>query len=333
MPGATTARISTSWLVLLITLLLTSSCKEPRPPAPGDVIEAGDVNLHMICIGEGTPTAIIDFGITNWSLHWTPVQRELAKTTRVCGYDRAGFGWSDDIVSPVNSGQLVEQLHLMLKNSEEKPPYLLIGHSFGGYVVRLYADHYPQNTAGVVLVEASHEDQWRLLPREVNDMTNAGVGMMRRAELAANFGLLRLFDIPVTDPLPTKQQRDELLRAMKTARYYDSVVQYFEAAPAIAKDVSRLDALGATPLLVLTAGRSAYAYCGENFGIDVPCEETQSIWEKLQNDLATLSSDSEQHISPKARHYIQIDDPELLVRSISDFVQKIKNSKERPEPH
>ena len=131
------------------------------------MVDVGGYKLHINCTGkaeEGQPTVILDAGLGGYSLDWAQVQPEVAKFAHVCSYDRAGLGWSDESPNPRTSKYIAQELHDLLANAAEVGPFILVGHSFGGINVRVFANKYPEEVAGVVLVDASHEDQKSKLP-------------------------------------------------------------------------------------------------------------------------------------------------------------------------
>src|SRR6185369_2447800 len=144
-------------LVLSATAICAQTESTPPPfPPPGKLIDIGGWRLHLNCMGEARasqPTVILESGIGDFSVEWALVQPSVARFARVCSYDRAGDGWSDLGPQPRTLRQIVYELHTMLDKSGVKPPLLLVGHSFGGLVVRLYAATYPTDVAGMVLVE------------------------------------------------------------------------------------------------------------------------------------------------------------------------------------
>jgi pimeloyl-ACP methyl ester carboxylesterase len=123
--------------------------------------------LHINCLGQGSPTVILESGLANMSADWANVQPLVAKGTRVCAYDRAGIAWSDPGPQPRDPGQIAGELHTLLGRAGIAGPYVLVGQSFGGLYVRMYAARYPDEVAGMVLVDASHPDMWQRLPAEV----------------------------------------------------------------------------------------------------------------------------------------------------------------------
>src|ERR1700684_333030 len=114
-----------------------------RFPPKGKLIDVGGYKLNINCTGQGSPTAILETGLTALALSWRPVQLEITKFTRVCSYDRAGYGWSDPGPMPRTSTQIAKELHTLLQNAGEKPLYVLVGHSFGTANVRIYNGLYP----------------------------------------------------------------------------------------------------------------------------------------------------------------------------------------------
>lgn len=145
-------------LILIAVIALTSvSCHFFS--AQGKLVDVGGHRLYLNCTGEGSPTVILDAGLGDDSSNsWSDVQPEIAKFTRVCSYDRANTGSSDSISKPRTIEQIVADLHNLLTNAKVPAPYVLVGHSFGGMNVRMYAAKYPTEAAGIVLVDSSLED-------------------------------------------------------------------------------------------------------------------------------------------------------------------------------
>ena len=121
-----------------------------------EMVVVGGHRLHIDCVGQGSPTVILESGLGTMSVDWANVQPEVAKTTRVCAYDRAGTGWSEPGPEPRDPQQIARELHTLLGNAGIDGPYVLVGQSFGGLYVRMYAAQYPKEVEGMVLVDASH---------------------------------------------------------------------------------------------------------------------------------------------------------------------------------
>jgi len=139
-----------------------SGSKDEATPSDQPVdgmFEVGDRQLHMTCDGSGSPTVILEAGLTGDHRTWDPVLSEIASTTRVCAYDRANIGSSEAAPTPRTVSDMVKDLHALVGSGELKPPYVLVGFSFGGLVSQLYASTYPDDVAGLVLVESNHPDE------------------------------------------------------------------------------------------------------------------------------------------------------------------------------
>lgn len=173
-----------------------------RYPPPGQRIDVGGHRLHLYCMGSGLPTVIMEAGAGGFSLHWGLVQPELAKTTRVCSYDRAGLGWSDPRPGPTTSRGVAHELHELLTRAGVPGPYVLVGHSIGGFHVRFYAAEHPEQVAGMVLVDPSVEDADRIVRERFPELSRQGEAaevlenwVMRAGAALASFGVLRLADV------------------------------------------------------------------------------------------------------------------------------------------
>jgi pimeloyl-ACP methyl ester carboxylesterase len=138
-----------------------------RFPRRGRFVQVGSIRMNIDCDGQGSPTIILESGSGGPSVDWLMVQPEIAKFSRVCSYDRAGYGWSDSGSEPRSSLQIATELNQLLQAASEKGPYVLVGHSMGGYDIRVYTSQYPNDVVGMVLVDASHEDQELRAPESI----------------------------------------------------------------------------------------------------------------------------------------------------------------------
>src|SRR2546422_1727822 len=127
-------------------------------PPPGKLVDVGGYRLHISCTGKGSPTVVLIAGGGDFSFDWDLVQPDVSRFTRACSYDRAGLAWSDPGPTPHTMGQDAYELHTLLKAARIKGPYVLVGHSVGGLIARVYAEQYPDEVAGMVLVDSTHED-------------------------------------------------------------------------------------------------------------------------------------------------------------------------------
>src|SRR5215475_394970 len=148
-----------------VTVAPQSQPEQPPFPPPGRLVDVGGWRLHLNCTGEARasqPTVILEAGLGDFSVEWSLVQPGVAKFARVCSYDRAGDGWSELGPHPRTLRQIVYELHTLLDKAGVKPPLVVVGHSYGGWLVRLYASTYPADVAGMVLVEAGADNPRRI---------------------------------------------------------------------------------------------------------------------------------------------------------------------------
>ena len=177
-------RILLGLLALLVVLavagMMYENISEARDrrfnPMAGRLFDVGGYKMHIDCTGEGSPTVILESGLGDSYISWRRVQPRIAKFTRVCSYDRAGLGYSESSSQPRTSKVIAGELHALLRAAGVAPPYVLVGHSMGGYDVRLYASLYRNEVAGMVLVDASHPDQENRFPPELKNMEGTEIG-------------------------------------------------------------------------------------------------------------------------------------------------------------
>jgi hypothetical protein len=161
-------------------------------PRPGQLIDIGGYKLHINCTGQGSPAVILDSGLGDTHISWRKVQPPIAQFTRVCSYDRAGLGYSESSPRSSTSQDFAEELHTLLHNAGISPPYILVGHSMGGFDVRLFASLYRSEVAGMVLVDSSHPEQQKRFPPALNDLDATWLREQEFFEFAMPFGIPRL---------------------------------------------------------------------------------------------------------------------------------------------
>src|SRR3954454_18659631 len=149
------AQLAITAISLLCTVMSLGETSAPRPP--GKLVDLGGHRLHVNCSGQGSPVVVVENGLGDFSFDWILVQEKVSRFSRICTYDRAGYAWSDAGPKPRTFDQINLELRDALKKLGEKGPFVLVGHSFGGPVVRNFARIYPEEVAGIVLVDAAHE--------------------------------------------------------------------------------------------------------------------------------------------------------------------------------
>src|SRR5215216_3814095 len=252
-------------------------------PPPGDLVDVGDHSLHINCVGEGSPTVILEAANLGMSAHWVRVQQQLAQTTRVCSYDRAGMGWSERGPEPRDARQVSGELHTLLKGAGTEGPYVLVGHSYGGLYARMYAARYSEEVAGVVLVDSSHPEQFTR-SAEGRALYKQTVRLGAVIPLLTRLGVIRLSNFYPAHPDLPQQQRAQIEAFNSSTQQVGTTVEEFRATPETTAQVRSMGSLGDTPLAVISAG------------------EQPPGWLEMQEELAALSSDSTHRVVDGATH-------------------------------
>jgi len=265
---------------------------------------------------------VLDAGAGNWSIFWSKVQPVLSQSMRVCSFDRAGYGWSDPSPELRTGKQMTSELHTLLRQANIEQPFILVGHSLGGYNTRLYADAYPDELAGVVLLESAHEQQWQRLPTEVGELLETQIRALRQGSVMARVGLMRAlkgqlpqFDLP-TDSIPVYNA------AMVQPKTFTVTANESSLASETAAQVSETKSLGDLPLLVMSAQHSFDAF--KTYSNTIPFEEADKVWIEMQREFVGLSSHSQHLISETGGHYLHVDEPAFVSQAISEFVEGLK---------
>lgn len=301
-------------------------------PPLGKLVDIGGYRLHIHCSGEGKPTVVIDSGLGDFSLGWSLVQPEVAKFTRVCTYDRAGYGWSDSGPKPRTSQQVVKELHTLLVNAGVEGPYVLVGHSGGGLNVRLYASQYPGEVVGMVLVDPAHEESWSRFPAQVWKVQIAKWRVMKRVMkfllLLTKLGLLRLFGRLIGPPEFVKKLPSEIqpmYLAAFNANYFNTFLDEFASLEESFAQVRITDTLGDIPLIVLTGG-DLLDQSRVRLPASFPMEEAKRAWVELHAELANLSSRGTHIVAEECGHMMAVENPKLVINAIQQVVSEVRAS-------
>lgn len=286
----------------------------------GQLIDIDSSKMHLNCTGNGTPTVIFESGLGENSVSWSEIQPEIAKTNRVCSYDRAGRLWSERRPEPVTAVGTVTRLHKLLSAASVAPPYVMVGHSLGGPLIMVFADQYPQDVSGVVLVDAAHPDQNDRFPPEIRE-ANVIQGVDRALyTIKANTGFMRLFESSTYDGIPYEELAEIKNQPQTTPGYFGEM----DAVHQILAEAGETTGFGDLPLIVLTAGRLQGGLPPE-FTPEV-LSQFSKVHEELQTELAALSTKGEQRIIADASHYIHYRNPGAVVQAILDVLAATQES-------
>ncbi|MBL8213759.1 MAG: alpha/beta hydrolase [Bryobacterales bacterium] len=287
-----------------------------RFPRPVHLVDAGALRLNLHCTGRGKPTVILEAGLADSLDSWSRVQPGIARLARVCSYDRAGYGYSDAGPMPRTSERIASELHSALASAGETPPYLLVGHSYGGYNVRVFHGKYPQEVAAILLVDSTQEDQYRLLPPAWVAMGAAARLRASRqafwAPLAIGLGVTRL---------QLRLQGRTVPPVILQSKYLRARASEFQNIEGSAEQARASGHLGGKPLLVLTAGRLIDAALAAALSAEDQKAYQQTWITELQPRLARLSSLGKQVIVPDSGHDIPSERPDAIIAGVRELIQ------------
>jgi pimeloyl-ACP methyl ester carboxylesterase len=253
------------------------------------------------------PTVILEAGMGSFSSNWGWVQPAVAQRSRVVAYDRAGLGWSDLGTKPLDAAKSAHELHTLLQNAHIPGPYVLAGHSYGGLVNRMFADLYPDEVVGMVLVDSSHPEQWTNIPASKGGSTVAFAN--RVTALIARLGLMRLFNLEESfiTGLPA-QQYGEMKALLSIPRLWlvaaDGIIAWRDLSR---EQVNGTKPLGDMPLFVLSVTEQA---------------QFADALTKLQNELPALSSNSK-HVTVEGATHYTLTSKQEYAQIVSDAILQV----------
>ena len=291
-----------------------------RFPQRGHLVRAGPIRMNIDCSGQGSPTVILESGSGGPSIDWLMVQPEVAKFSRVCSYDRAGYGWSDSGPKPRSSLQIARELKQLLLSAGEPGPYILVAHSMGGYDIRVYTGQYPNDVVGMVLVDSSNEDQDLRAPESIRkwslDDHNYPGWKKLKYLFQLHLGCARLTadrDAPAFWPKAFREEEEFL--TLPTKHQFATIDEDQVFSTLSAAQVRSSGNLGDRPLIVLTATRQ------DDIPPEIPPDDARAeedLWvHQLQPELARLSTHGKQ-IVVDSSHEMPTEHPEVVISAIHE---------------
>ena len=289
-----------------------------RYPPPGQLIDIGGRRLHLLCAGKlSGRTVVIEAGSGNDVTLWQGILGGVSRFAHVCAYDRAGLGWSDPVSGPRSFDDRAEDLHSLLQHADIPGPYILVGHSYGGYVVRRFAAAYPKAVSGIVLIDAPDE-AWSFAPQGLLDAQTIGAQEWWRG-LATQLGLLRLGTILFPDrfdPLkgvPDDARGEQMALYLRSSRHFaiaDEMAAY-NAVPPEERSPYGLGRLGDVPLVVVSRG----------WNDPETGDQVYPEWDEAQKRLASLSTNSVHIVAARSGHMVQFTQPGIIIGAIQRLLE------------
>lgn len=307
-------------LAALLGLMLLGYIYEPIAeaadakayPPPGQLVDVGGHRLHINCTGTGSPTVVIEAGLGDWSTSWGGyVQPGVAKTTRVCTYDRAGMGWSEAGPLPRDATQMAKELHALLQAAKVPGPYVMVGHSLGGLPVRVFVHDYASEIAGVVLIESMNPRHFSQSQIEIESQSGAQSQPFSLQAALARFGIVRLL-VKLPGIAPSVPANEEAYYPLYVRpQSLQATANESQGLPAAGAEASTVKSFGDLPLIVLTAKLN-----------------NAPDWQEWQTELLQLSSNSQQ-LFAESDHNIQVEEPDAAVAAIVQMVKQIRQTAQK----
>jgi len=336
-------KVAITWVLALAWVTPLASVQAATGDAiyarPGRLVNAGPIKLNFYCTGSGAPTVVFEAGWEDWSPSWVLIQPVISRHARACTYDRAGYGFSEAGPMPRTSVEIAKELHAALHNAHIPGPYLLVGHSFGGYDIRAFADLYLSEVYGEVFVDIADGDvatgqERKFYDQEIRPMVLA-LTQCRNA-LASHRPLP---SIPMTGHsyvpapntpcsyqffrgLPMKEWSPQLNAAVlhlasTRVASYDAAISEIQRMPADARWlVAHRRSLGDRPLVILTAQNHHYDNANTPPAVHEKHLASERSHARTQASFLSLSTDAKQILVPNSGHYIQLDQPQIVIDAI-----------------
>lgn len=321
----------TVWMMLCCSVVNAAPAGDLYA-TPGHLYRVGQHRVNLICLGSGRPVVVLDAGLGDWSPSWMPVQRRLASLTTTCAYDRAGYGFSEAARTPRTSVAIASELHALLLAAKPPPPYVLVGHSFGGLNQQAFADLYLGDVAGLVFVDSTVDVRF---PPFLNRFTASQLAAGRQCASMARENAFRTKPASFErcfhwlwglDALPNNGITPALVAAVRRqARHpapYEAHVSEMTQLPTSQAEVrARARSWGSLPMVVLTATTH-----GEN---ELPAAlrdamvRFEPVWRAAQDELAARST-CVRHDLLQSDHYIQFYRPQAVIDAITHVVSAVR---------
>lgn len=287
-------------------------------PPPGQLVDVGGYQLHIYCLGAGSPTVVTENGLGGSSPDWTLVQPAVSQTTRVCSYDRAGSGWSETGPTPRTSRQISAELHTLLTKAGIAGPYVLVGHSAGGMHAQVYASEYPADVAGLVLVDPTPAQAIMRFTPEQRDTVLPNLDQLPLLQVMEFLGVMRLLPLPGADvltALPAATQAQVRAHRLQSGAIAAMAAEAASLATSIQETTAAIPLPPERPLLIVWHG--------------IPAEpvELEPLAQANMEELLQRSANSKFVVAAQSGHAIPFERPAVVIDAINQVVTAVRTGK------
>jgi pimeloyl-ACP methyl ester carboxylesterase len=303
------------------------------PQPPGRLIDVGGFRLHAHAVGEG-PVIVFEAALGGSSISWSLVAPEVATFARAFAYDRAGFGWSDAGPLPRTAGRVADELRVLLDRAGEKPPYVLVGHSFGGFVMRIFARRHAADTAGLVFADTAHPEDWLVPSPREQERIDRGTRLCRHGVVASRYGLARIVAAMVGSGAlaPARAVVGWFTRGDFGAADEDILAPMWKLPPEVRRPLRYFwtqakfyEALGSQIEAITLSAREAVEAAQGGYG-DVPLVTISATDPgdhrmRQQTALVAQSTRGQHWIAQTSSHWVPLDEPAIVIRAIRDVIE------------
>lgn len=296
-------------------------------PPPGKLVDVGGRRIQLDCRGTGSPTVVFESGLDmSGSLNWVMVHDEVATFTRACAYSRAGIMWSDATDAHQNGKSIAEDLHKTLDKAGEHGPFVLVGHSLGGPYIMTYTKYFGKEVAGLVFVDASHPDQMKLSNGEKPIALKLTEFRNRLSAALSWAGMVRAVFANNNGEFNRSAWVNQAVNAYRSTSL-GSMLKEKDASEETLAEAGTFHQLRDRPVFVLTAmARFADQTQTEWKMTTEQAKKSKATWIRMQDDIATWSSQSRHQLVPDANHYIQFDRPDIVIAGVRSVVRSVRTN-------
>ncbi|MEM1170408.1 MAG: alpha/beta hydrolase [Cyanobacteria bacterium P01_H01_bin.35] len=315
-------------LLIATTIYQAIACYlENQKPPPGKLFDVGGYHLHLYTAGEANQTIIIEHSLGGIEGYF--LVEKLAKLGRVCIYDRAGYGWSEHSPHPRNSSQIVEELDTLLTKAKIKPPYILVGNSFGSYNVRLYAHRFPEKVIGMVFTDALYETGMLKMPLQLQGLKLFFISGFIMSTFGSILGIIQLFRkcgifefIKPELRQFSQESRNYVKRSFCRSKHWITMCREMLNLNNSGNQVTIANQFDSMPIVSIKANSF---FKPSLWSFLTPLKAANQLREKMHKDISNLSTNFVQLQANKSGHFVWIDEPEIIVDAVKIILDKLYN--------